>query len=63
MIDTILIDMDKTYFPVEFDSRDLMIQALVWVGESPSNGKYALGGRTIYFEDAKDAEWCSLRWL
>lgn len=62
MKDIVLIDMKKAYFPVHFDSRDKMCTALEWVNELESNGNYALGGRTIYFENPEDAEWCALRW-
>ena len=63
MNDTIHISMDKVYFPVDFDSRAAMLNALDWMqDECVGLGDFALGGRTIFFEKSEDAMMCSLKW-
>lgn len=63
MIDTIFTSMEKDYSRVDFDTRDRLIEAVEWCQQYPSKGNFALGARTIYFENPEDAMMCTLRWV
>lgn len=62
MIDTIFTSMEKEYIRVEFNSRPEMIEAAEWCQQYPGKANFALGAKTIYFENSEDAMMCTLRW-